>query len=374
MLISFVIGILVVWMWILMSIYSLYIPFFANLWDIKNYNIAYYWALSSIERAELVLRYHQWWFEWTWWWNWSTNLWPDSDHKITNFTLLWWWNNWMRWNVESRTTTIPAANKWDVDMDLQGTWSSDYNKLEYDIANKLNLNLAIDTTSIAWNYYTWILDWIISDFATWANMIIYWQFRLPPKIASGFTNYQLADNEDLDWDFITNDVDILRWINWISADDSSQFTLLPKENIYNNGTEINYNLDTEIRESIINAWWNFEFGAYFNPVNTWSIEQTWQNVIPLNSPIAACQFNKLFNSSDPCFSTWININFVLANLLKSKDWDIYPFLEYKLQFPIEVPDRFFYVNWVWKVGDYQVNLLLKKPTMKWWSSTFTIAF
>ncbi|MBU0625904.1 hypothetical protein KKG31_06130 [Patescibacteria group bacterium] len=39
-----------------MSVYSIFFPFITNLGEIGNFNTAYYGAVASIERAELVLK------------------------------------------------------------------------------------------------------------------------------------------------------------------------------------------------------------------------------------------------------------------------------------------------------------------------------
>jgi hypothetical protein len=43
----------------MINIYSIFTPFIDNLQDIKDYNMAYYGAISSVERAELTLKYHE---------------------------------------------------------------------------------------------------------------------------------------------------------------------------------------------------------------------------------------------------------------------------------------------------------------------------
>jgi len=57
MLLIFVIVLIVTGLAILFSIYSIFIPFSDSFKDISDYNIAYYSAISSIERGGLVLKY-----------------------------------------------------------------------------------------------------------------------------------------------------------------------------------------------------------------------------------------------------------------------------------------------------------------------------
>jgi hypothetical protein len=58
MLIIFVVILMVVGLTILGVLHSLFFPFLEQLSDIKQYNIAYYGAVSSVERGMLALRYH----------------------------------------------------------------------------------------------------------------------------------------------------------------------------------------------------------------------------------------------------------------------------------------------------------------------------
>jgi len=57
MLLAFVLIIIVTWLAILSSIYSIFAPFVGSFWDIVDYNVAYYWAISAVERGELILKY-----------------------------------------------------------------------------------------------------------------------------------------------------------------------------------------------------------------------------------------------------------------------------------------------------------------------------
>jgi hypothetical protein len=63
MIIAFALVLLITGMGIMFSLYSLFLPFIQDLGDIKGYNVAYYGAVSSLERAHLVLRYQDGGFE-----------------------------------------------------------------------------------------------------------------------------------------------------------------------------------------------------------------------------------------------------------------------------------------------------------------------
>ena len=43
---------------------------------------------------------------------------------------------------------------------------------------------------------------------------------------------------------------------------------------------------------------------------------------------------------------------------------IYPYLEYYLSFTDQVADKYFKINAEWKYKDYQVNIIMHKPTVK----------
>jgi hypothetical protein len=57
MLLIFIFIVIIVGVALVMSIYSLFLPFINSLGEIKMYNIAYYGAVSSLERAMLTLKY-----------------------------------------------------------------------------------------------------------------------------------------------------------------------------------------------------------------------------------------------------------------------------------------------------------------------------
>lgn len=59
MFLVFTLVLLVVAIGILVSVYSVFFPFMQNLGTVQNYHMAYYGAVSAIERAELSLRYRQ---------------------------------------------------------------------------------------------------------------------------------------------------------------------------------------------------------------------------------------------------------------------------------------------------------------------------
>ena len=60
----------------------------------------------------------------------------------------------------------------------------------------------------------------------------------------------------------------------------------------------------------------------------------------------------------------MQLRLALLNLLKPREWVIYPYLEYYLDFWTWIADKYFTMNAEWKYWDFQVNLIVQKPTIK----------
>jgi hypothetical protein len=114
------------------------------------------------------------------------------------------------------------------------------------------------------------------------------------------------------------------------------------------------------------------------------------------SPIAFAGSQSPFSTSDPGSLTVISMDedrlkgetffgllfddktkdvifrIALLNLLRSEHKNIYPYLEYRFSFftdvnrtnPAWISDRFYTITATGKYGNYEVKLLLKKPTIK----------
>ena len=385
------------------NIYSIFRPFIQTLSNIQHYNVAYYWAISSIERAELVLRYHTAWFEGSWGWEASNDFWPSSDKKIANFWLLSKAQNWMWWEIKSRITSngsttvyLPKPWKWNVDYELRRTgtdywWSSSwFNKLDYNMAEEFLLYR--DDTTDTGEFYTGVDE--INKIVDINPDSIQVLLRLPPKIGTKFNGGgasnidDLADGLDLDGDWISDDIIVNRSLFWIDNDSpQNEFTILPTIDVdYDNNPYSVKAWDTAIRESIINNFTNWNPNICFgnnsscrsigwdkNPVQNES-KPDYHNIIPDDSPFSWHSFKYIF-------SNWhkLHLKFSIVNLMKTSEWKIYPFLEYKLIFnfdsPTEISDRFFHIKWIWKVWDYKVIINLNKPVVKSSAeSDFTILF
>lgn len=384
MLLAFWVVLLAVSFWILISVYSMFFPFFENLKNISEYNAAYYAAISSVERWELVLRYKQPWFQWTWWFvNGSIIAWsPVSDNNL-DFGVVNNGSNGMWWNIESRTKNIPTLWWWNVDFML-ATWDSqDYNMIDYMRWEKIILD--IDNTNNPNQYYN--TGGSVKYFS-WEY--ISGLFRLPPKVLAWFTGVVdwwnlLCDDQyqpfcDSDWDDLFDEVVVNRSFDGSYNDGSevNDFSINPSRSINNlmSPVQVDFGYDNAIREShfadqVLNFSTNYD---EYSPIESigWYF-RTWHNIIWKNEDLLKdTSFTDMFTDSN---ITWLSLKFSLFDLLRTRNWNIYPFLEYKFEFPEYVSDRFYNIQWVGKVWDYDIHIQVNKPTSNdssvWW---FTIIF
>lgn len=373
MLILLTIILLSLWMVIMANVYSIFNPFVQTLWDVKDYNVAYYGAISSIERANLAIRQHSAWFEWTWWWmDWSDILdWPDSDNNPGTFWKLSKNTSWMYWNIKSRIVwSIPEAWGWNIEPQLQWVDSINYNKLEY--FNAQEFVLTVDK-SVASNAYQPVNSANVDKI--WDIMwtpVINLDLRLPQKIYSSLNKW-LNESHDLDWDWVQNDIVVNRSLfgeDWSGND----FTVLP--NISQDYNAMTYRTDdSAIRERNINNWISLAFGNNINPLHSDpnSPQNTLEDhyIIPSNNSFINNDFSTILNDWDN-----LHLKLSLVNKLITNDNNLFPFVEYKVDFGwATVSDRHFHITWVWKVWNYNVSLNFSKPVVESNSaSDFTILF
>ena len=188
-----------------------------------------------------------------------------------------------------------------------------------------------------------------------------------------FSGSILCDNVniascDSDWDAVNDEVAVTRWLkwfyNWVS------FSIVPNEEIFYSLSPhiIDTQRDTMIRESIV----NYTSGAiyfgkssdshyYFNPILAYNTNVlTGHNVISTNPGVMnTMPYNALLQDAR---TTWLQFSFGLVDLLRSTNGNIYPFLEYQLNFPIAVANRFYTVQGNAVVGNYNVKIIMKKST------------
>ncbi len=343
-----------------------------NLWTINHYHIAYYAAVSAVERGELALRYREPWFIGTGGFIGTTWLGPVSD--ISTDIISSGDDEGIRWTINSRTQTIPAVGMGNTDSMFQSSDSADYNMLGYNSLE--NLILSYDDTTNIQDYYTWVTTMVYFTGTSFTGLV-----RLPPKIFSGFglsTQALLCDSIagndcDPDGDGIYDDLAV----NWSLAGlyQGEQFKILPTVGVfYYNGMQIDAPNDTIMRESWINATWTGQamFASSYTPVvNGASLAM--HNVVSVDdTAIAPLDFATIFQN---VAFTWLRLTLGVPNLLRSFNENIYPYLEYQFSFPQSVADRFYSLQWNGRVGEYDVQISIKKPTAEWTvGGDFTVIF
>ncbi len=382
-----IITIMVLWMGIVWSIYASINPFIDKLWDISNYNAAYYGAMMNIERWLLALKFHDAGFEWkSWVGEWNIADW-EINHDFGRITTTP--NRHRYWQITSRTTnSIPGSWDGNVESLFSAPDSNMYNSLSY--YEWLELPLYLDNTTLATQYYTTVPAnlWTI-----WTNRHIRWTFRLPPKITSGFNGALLDDSSDVDSDTINDDIIVNRSLFGVdtTAVWDPTFTIYPT--ISNNFGIFSprYEYDNAIRESILNDWGqnintlatspNTNWFHFAIPGDAQISALSWHNVLPLWADIGNTWFNYIF--SDTAIS-WLTLRFNISNRMRTSDGNLYPFLERRLlactnagvcNNNITLPDKFFTIDGSTTIGDYTVKIRIKKPVRSTSNtSNFTIIF
>lgn len=375
MFIAFVLIILFILLGILVGVYSIFSPFTQNIGDVIDFNSAYYGAIAAIERGNLVLKYRSPWFEGSGWFFWWSHFWPISD-TINPWELgvLTTKNNGLSWKISSRTSSIPSSWDGNVDAMLASPDSINFNQLSYSTSEKISLFLdgnpsdqTVYTAGNSLSYFTW---WSFSG-----------QLRLPPKVEAIFGGGSQAElcidtgyNQcDIDQNKVFDDIVVNRSLKW--TNDGIPFTILPRVSmIYYKDEQaaiLDETKDTSIRESVINNGGSLYFGKQtpewsFNPIDSYNSALTGHNVV---SSDPASIKGKPFNNASASWllqdinpATWLQFSFGLVDLLRSKNGNIYPFLEYQFHFAKPIADRFYTIEWHSLVGSYDVKIIIKKST------------
>jgi len=373
MFLVFTLVLLVVAIGILVSVYSVFFPFMQNLGTVSQYHMAYYGAVSSIERAELWLRYRSPWFVWSGWFLWTGSYGPMSD---TTPELLSWAQQWFRWTIDSRTHSIPNAGMGNTDpmvSDPNGD-SKNYNQLWYTYLE--TFLLSYDATTSGELYYTWG-----STTSYFSGNTITWLFRLPPKIHTLFGDtpgnlcYSYVGDCDPDGDGINDDIALSWSMEWLY--NQNGFKIFPTIAVfYYSGMQIDESNDNAIRESTINDTWiiSFDTSHYYSPTNH-GASLTKHNVVAQDaSAIESIHFSQILLNTLQEFSD-LRLSFGAANLFRTFTGAIYPYLEYQFTFPQAIADRFYTIEWHGRAGEYDVQIIIKKPTVQWTvGSDFTVIF
>lgn len=244
--------------------------------------------------------------------------------------------------------------------------SKDYNQIWYiDLETFL---LSYDNTTDPALYYVWGKD--VVDFS---DTYITGLFRFPPKIFNEFwwspcsllchTHNQLgcdAGNCDPDGDNLSDDVTLSWSMEWVYADNG--FKIFPTMAVFyfQSLPYVNPLMDNVIRESLIT-----ETGMLMNFTNTFTplvngnnLQR--HNIVAQDADMISWQtFQTIFSSDD--FSD-LHLSFGAANLFRTFTDTIYPYLEYQFTFPQPIADRFYTIEGHGRVGEYDVQIIVKKPT------------
>ena len=80
------------------------------------------------------------------------------------------------------------------------------------------------------------------------------------------------------------------------------------------------------------------------------------------SDIENSSFRSIF--TDTTDFSGLRLSFGAANLFRTFTGSIYPYLEYQFTFPQPIADRFYTIEGHGRVGEYDVQIVLKKPTVQ----------
>ena len=349
---------------ILWALASWFFEFHENFGEIVDYNKAYYSAIAWLERAELVLKYRQPWFQWTGGRLNGTGITegPENDYRQKFWYYSGMENGGSSWKITSRTTRIPQKWAWNIDWMFLSWDALDYNALKYidretfifDVDDTSGTNAYQTTgslTSIQVENFSWVirLPVALSDVLDW----------LKDSCEDGI-GASLGTNPTL-----CNDAIVSRELDWnsntcVDSAGSSSFTIFPKVSIFYGDGKIPQikDDDSAIREDKINSWNIMIFGKNFNPYD--SQENGHHTMISqCEQKLSGLKFSELFEASQD-----LHFKLSLLNLLYSKKNQIYPYLEYYFAFSKDISDRFFTIEVRGKFKNYESKILVKKPTSK----------
>ena len=400
MLIALVIILLLIWAAVVSSIYSNFTVFYSNFSESQNYHRAYYSSISALERAELVIKQREPWFQWNWWWiidrnssEWTFKNWW-SDKVISNFSYLS--NDESSKNtstifrtIDSRTNRIPKEWNGDIDSMLSYTDSEDpsnssenFNMMDYKDSQVFLLyydNWMKNGSEVDNPYHKISCkNWSSSCTQSSTNEIT-WIIRLPWKLKNFFGPLDTTVALVSGWPL--NDAIVDRQIRWKFPENTEYypFTIYSTQIYDSNGARDD--LDSAIREGDINGSEthpNFNFIFWQNKWSPSTISSRWLNsnftvISPLESQIKTdVNYNPTTKKTSKHFerilgdSKYIEkqLRFSLLNLLRSEKNMVYPFLEYYVDFWTEISDKYFTINAEWNYDDYKINRLVWKPTNK----------
>lgn len=389
MLLVLIIILILIWAAVVWSIYSNFLVFYSNFSETENYHKAYYTSISALERWELVVKQRLPWYQWYGWryrsWATSSNLstWSyhnwDSDWVISsNFSYLS--NNWepskVIRSVDSRTTKVPKTT-WNVEFTLRSSDSYNYNAMDYE-NGEIFLLYYDKSDGSPYKKAVCPVDSSSTD-CVWTKLTsISWKIRLPKHLVDSWGFTVLDTWMALIWvsnELPGDDTIVDRQIRWTY--DNYPYTIFSTQKVHSGG-KVEYSKDSIFRESDLNNSSDhsidFSFWGGRNTIQwihgEWTLSRS-QSSVPATiisqreSVLNGVGFQWLFNNT---YTKKNQIRFSLLNLVKDKNWKIYPFLEYKINFNVNwwsgVSDKYFTIKWEWAFSDFEVNTIVQKPTVK----------
>lgn len=263
----------------------------------------------------------------------------------------------------------------NTDPMLSALDSRDYNTLGYNFLE--TFLLSYDNTTDAESYYSW---WTTLSFFNGDSLT--GVFRLPPKIHTlfGGTPGLLCDNAigndcDPDSDGLSDDIAVSWSMEWLY--NGNGFKIFPTISVfYYSGMQVDTYKDNAIRESIINYNGTITLDSSvhkFTPIINGSTLDK-HNVVSSDANAIESQFFSQILSNTNIFSG-LRLSFGAVNFFRTFTSAIYPYLEYQFTFPQAVSDRFYTIQGNGRVGEYDVKIVLKKPTVQWTvGGDFTVVF
>ena len=389
MVLGFVLVLCVVGVLLSLAMYANLLPFIWLLWDIKEYNMAYYGAQSSIERSLLVLRYQDPGFQWHWGYIESTFTWAISDHA---YFWIFTKDDKLYWEINGRWSTVPLSWQGTIDLALLSGVSNDYNTIHYWWYDRIPL--WYDST-LSENAYNKDTNYV---FLSWIDNINL-KVRVNPFVENIFNSWDISlfplcdSNCDSDNDWLSDDIALDRSWKWSYNDDNWTwfFHILPRYKTLNNNWLVTVlSGDESIRESVVNDmatdndlslsfWWD---NNNFNPIaDIWNLnreDNLSHLIITDNDELSGMSFNKLLSTNS--IANFQEINLWLVNLLQSENLSVYPNIEYKISCDdcdnnLQLSQPYFTINGEGRVWNYDIKMKL----YKWISddsaiSLFTVVF